>query len=98
MVLLLIMIVLSVTFRMLPLMQPWRCSSCRFKCFSWCRCHYFALASIGDDSIVGAGAVVHRNVPSRQVVVGIPARPLRGLFMTDLKLISVTRQIPCVML
>ena len=36
--------------------------------------------SIGDDSIVGAGAVVHRNVPSRQVVVGIPARPLESVY------------------
>ncbi|MCH2114557.1 MAG: acetyltransferase [Pirellulales bacterium] len=33
--------------------------------------------SIGDHSIVGAGAVVIENVPANTVVVGIPAKPLR---------------------
>jgi sugar O-acyltransferase (sialic acid O-acetyltransferase NeuD family) len=35
--------------------------------------------SIGEDAIVGAGAVVIRDVPDRSVVVGIPARHLKYL-------------------
>ena len=33
--------------------------------------------SIGEDSIVGAGAVVIRDVPDAMVVAGVPARTLR---------------------
>ncbi|MET9154578.1 sugar O-acetyltransferase [Streptomyces griseoflavus] len=35
--------------------------------------------SIGDDSVVGAGAVVTRDIPAGVVAVGSPARPVRTL-------------------
>lgn len=35
--------------------------------------------TIGDDSVVGAGAVVTKDVPPRSVVVGNPARIIREL-------------------
>ena len=34
---------------------------------------------IGEDAFVGAGAVVNRNVPSRALVVGNPARHIRDV-------------------
>jgi len=34
--------------------------------------------SIGERALIGAGAVVTKNVPANAVVAGIPARLLRG--------------------
>ena len=35
--------------------------------------------TVGDDVIIGAGAVVVRDLPDGCVAVGVPARPVREL-------------------
>jgi bifunctional UDP-N-acetylglucosamine pyrophosphorylase/glucosamine-1-phosphate N-acetyltransferase len=35
-----------------------------------------APVTIGPQAVVGAGAVVTKNVPAKAVVVGVPAKPL----------------------
>ena len=35
--------------------------------------------SIGDNVVVGAGAVVTRDIESNCVVAGVPAKPIRSL-------------------
>ncbi len=38
---------------------------------------------IGDDTIVGAGSVVTRDLPAGVVAVGAPARPVRAITEAD---------------
>ena len=35
--------------------------------------------TIGERAVIGAGALVNRNIPSHSVAVGIPAKPIRNL-------------------
>ena len=35
--------------------------------------------TIGDDCVIGAGAVVTRDIPARSLAVGSPARVIRTL-------------------
>ena len=37
----------------------------------------YALRTVGDNSIIGATAVVSKDVPANAVVAGVPARVIR---------------------
>lgn len=39
--------------------------------------------TIGDQSVIGAGAVVSKNIPARCVALGVPARVVRRFDQTD---------------
>ena len=39
--------------------------------------------TIGDDTVIGAGAVVTNDLPAGVVAAGVPARPLREIQETD---------------
>lgn len=41
------------------------------------RCTILKGVQIGDDAIIGAGAVVSRDIPPRAIAVGVPARPVK---------------------
>ena len=47
------------------------------KCFENIRLSFLPGVKIGDEVIVGAGAVVTKDVPSNSVVAGNPARIIR---------------------
>jgi maltose O-acetyltransferase len=35
--------------------------------------------TIGDDVVVGAGSIVTKDIPSRTLALGAPAKPIRDL-------------------
>lgn len=45
---------------------------------AWIGNNAVVMADVGEDSIVGAGAVVTRPIPPRTVVAGVPARVIRS--------------------
>lgn len=50
--------------------------------------------SIGDDSVIGAGSVVTKDVPSGVVAVGNPCRVLREIGERDRRYYAKDREIP----
>lgn len=47
----------------------------------WCgmRVTICAGVSIGDDVVIGAGSLVTRDIPSKTLAFGIPAKPIRSI-------------------
>ena len=39
--------------------------------------------SIGDESVVAAGALVNKDVPPRTVVAGVPAKVIKKIIFDD---------------
>ena len=48
-------------------------------CWLGARCILLPGITVGDGCIIGAGAVVTRDVPPNTIVAGIPAKPIRTL-------------------
>ena len=44
-----------------------------------CGCRILSGVTIGSRSIVAAGAVVNKNIPSRVMVGGVPAKVLKEI-------------------
>jgi maltose O-acetyltransferase len=54
----------------------------------WCGINVTIVAgvNIGDDVVIGAGSVVVKDIPSMCVVGGVPAKKIRELDRTDIKI------------
>jgi hypothetical protein len=59
---------------------------CRLGNDVWIGCHSVILpgVEIGDGAVVGAGAVVTKNVPPYAIVVGVPAKVIRYRFSDEI--------------
>jgi acetyltransferase-like isoleucine patch superfamily enzyme len=58
--------------------QPETVTMVRLGAGCWIGSAAIVMADVGEDAVVGAGAVVTRPVPARMVAMGIPARVVRA--------------------
>jgi virginiamycin A acetyltransferase len=52
---------------------------------TWIGNNAVILADVGDESIVGAGAVVTRPIPDRVIAAGVPARVIRERYPSQVR-------------
>jgi acetyltransferase-like isoleucine patch superfamily enzyme len=45
----------------------------------WIGASAIIMANVGDQSTVGAGSVVVKDIPARVIAVGVPAKPIKNL-------------------
>ena len=50
---------------------------------AWIGTNAVIMASVGEGSIIGAGAVVTKPIPDRCLAVGVPARVIKSLVNPD---------------
>ena len=45
----------------------------------WIGASAVIMANVGDQSTIGAGSVVVKDIPARVIAVGVPAKPIKNI-------------------